>query len=256
MRDVLQKCPYENIKVYSPENKLIFLCNKHRADWYVNKNLASWLCGNAIKLQFSPGGDGIADKPEFLIPVQAICVCCGTDKNLTKHHVLPRCYLKFFPEERKIFNVHDIVLLCASCHDQYEIIAHSLKEEIYQQYFNGDIRPRHISEITKLARVYIRQINNPDKRIPEKIIKKLCAKLRVSDIGLGDIVHIIKYQDKYESIFQNIVKNISDLQSFTVMWRKHFVDTMKPKYLPSYWDINYVNIRTKRRSRKNDSCKI
>jgi hypothetical protein len=164
--------------------------------------------------------------------------------------------LKFFPEERKIFNVHDIVLLCASCHDQYEIIAHSLKEEIYQQYFNGDIRPRHISEITKLARVYIRQINNPDKRIPEKIIKKLCAKLRVSDIGLGDIVHIIKYQDKYESIFQNIVKNISDLQSFTVMWRKHFVDTMKPKYLPSYWDINYVNIRTKRRSRKNDSCKI
>lgn len=29
------------------------------------------------------------------------------------------------------------------------------------------------------------------------------------------------------------------LHNFIIMWRKHFIETMKPKYLPIGWKINY-----------------
>jgi hypothetical protein len=41
---------------------------------------------------------------------------------------------------------------------------------------------------------------------------------------------IMKWKEKLESI---------NIDEFIVMWRQHFIDSMKPKYMPKGWNINY-----------------
>jgi len=35
-------------------------------------------------------------------------------------------------------------------------------------------------------------------------------------------------------------QDIGDIHEFIVGWRKHFVFTMVPKFLPAYWDVEKV----------------
>jgi hypothetical protein len=34
------------------------------------------------------------------------------------------------------------------------------------------------------------------------------------------------------------LKTKQDIQDFIVFWRKHFIDTMNPKFMIDFWDIN------------------
>lgn len=48
-----------------------------------------------------------------------------------------------------------------------------------------------------------------------------------------------------EAIYDNVAmlspdEDIGDIHEFIVGWRKHFVFTMVPKFLPAYWDVEKV----------------
>ena len=44
------------------------------------------------------------------------------------------------------------------------------------------------------------------------------------------------------------------IKEFIMLWRKHFINTMKPKYLPNGWSVNFrINSNSGRKSRKNAS---
>ena len=40
-----------------------------------------------------------------------------------------------------------------------------------------------------------------------------------------------------EVILRKIIQTPDDLDNFIIMWRKHFVEKMNPKFMPSDWDV-------------------
>jgi len=38
---------------------------------------------------------------------------------------------------------------------------------------------------------------------------------------------------------EKVISHIQDQLQFSRIWRKHFVRSMKPKYLPDHWDIEF-----------------
>ena len=35
------------------------------------------------------------------------------------------------------------------------------------------------------------------------------------------------------------------------LWRKHFLDSMKPKYLPAFWSVSHTSTRLKEKAEQN-----
>jgi hypothetical protein len=54
------------------------------------------------------------------------CVACGSDRKPTRHHVVPKCYLRHMPAH-PFDDAVDFALLCRGCHDAYEVAAEELK---------------------------------------------------------------------------------------------------------------------------------
>jgi len=60
-----------------------------------------------------------------------VCICCLEVKlNITKHHVVPHCYVQYLGENR--LQNGNKVNLCRDCHDNYEPCATS-KKKTYAQ---------------------------------------------------------------------------------------------------------------------------
>ncbi|KAJ2957005.1 hypothetical protein NQZ79_g7215 [Umbelopsis isabellina] len=100
-----QQVVYDNWKVYSRNDKLMFRCNKKKVDWYLNRNLAVVLAEDkAIKLVFEAKGDGHFEGDYMAEDRANICV------------------------------VVVALVLCKSCHLGYESHADDYKNLIVREY--------------------------------------------------------------------------------------------------------------------------
>jgi mRNA-degrading endonuclease YafQ of YafQ-DinJ toxin-antitoxin module len=63
-----------------------------------------------------------------------ICVCCGVEKDLTRHHIVPLQYRKLFSLENKDHRHNDIVALCQSCHHAYEKTANEIRLRLEKDF--------------------------------------------------------------------------------------------------------------------------
>ena len=79
-----------------------------------------------FQLEFEPKGRGDAAKE----PKENKCVKCGTEEDLTRHHVVPYFLRKMMNPENKNHRSDDIVPLCTSCHVDYERSSVKLKKSI------------------------------------------------------------------------------------------------------------------------------
>ncbi len=129
---------YGNCKVLHPDGTLMFRCDDDRVNWYLERNLAEIISpdGEPITIQFTfqPKGKGHQGDPFYLQEKSNCCVVCGTKKLLTRHHAVPICYRKHFPDRLKSRCSHDILPVCVDCHETYEIEAQKLKREIAAKY--------------------------------------------------------------------------------------------------------------------------
>lgn len=244
---------YGNCKVYSPEGELMFLCNRSRIDWYLKRNLAVVLKTKPqleAKLTFQPNGKGYAYQDKyFFIPRKDRCVCCGEEdfSLLTRHHIIPTCYRRWLPDEYKTHKSYDVVKVCRDCHDSYEISAQELKQQIADE-LNVEIFGR----VSKLSSIkgYANTLLSHMEKLPEDVFDKMYSDvseyLGKDYIGEGDLEKIstMKYCEdpNYKTWGLECIEKINDIESFIIMWRKHFIDTAKPKYMPEGWSI-YKNIR-------------
>lgn len=155
---------YGNCKVLSPDGLLMFRCDEKRVNWYIKRNLADITSTDpiTIKLNFKPRGLGNHGKAYGLIEMKNICVNCGKDSELNRHHVVPYCYRKFFPLKLKSHNFHDVLSLCVSCHEKYERSADRLKEFLANEYnapINGEtIDNKDIIKVSKIASTLLKKI--------------------------------------------------------------------------------------------------
>ena len=241
---------YGNLTITSPEGQPMFRCDERKFSWYIRKGLAVQVDDLTARLLFVPKGMGNVGDSYLMGEKHNVCVVCGNDDplTLTKHHVVPQCYRSHFPDEHKNHNPYDILPVCRSCHDVYEHEhADKLKADLGQQYdapLDGDRRDAD-NEDERRASKFANALAQYGDRIPE--VRK-AEMLDAIEAHLGraptapDIAELAERRVYPTTIGethgQMVVARVGDLVEFIKLWRKHFVETMAPKHLPSNWDID------------------
>ena len=240
---------YENYKVLSPDGIEMFRCGKKKYDWYLKRNLAEIVPSekDTIKLKFKPNGLGWSGTHYYLQDRENKCCVCGSEKELSRHHVVPYCYRKHMPNSIKDNNFFDILPLCCDCHNKYEKIATDKKLDLAKKY---DLPfQKHIGPPRPVAKVLSRTLLTYGNSIPETrkqemldlISERLGQKVLLEDLPIiansEPLYTTVSSHEKY-SHGKLIQQKVTSLQEFFEEWRSHFVETMKPKYLPKDWEID------------------
>jgi hypothetical protein len=234
----------------SPDGQTLCLCDQKKIDWYLSRNLAVLVNENpkTIQLTFVPKGNGKADYPYYTSEKKNICVCCSSNFELTKHHCVPKCFRKQFPKEYKIHSCHDVILLCEVCHVKYEEFAQQLKQKLINEYcVKKPSLSKQDKELYRAINDSNALLNHCDK-IP--LQRRQILEQRIKNYLKKDIIT----EDDLKSIMSKnlsvpvcnfgkiIVEKLIDIPKFIIMWRRHFVDIMKPKYLPEFWNVEHKEV--------------
>ncbi len=249
---------YGNCKVFSPDGKLMFLCNMSRVKWYLDRKLATILNEDdelikEIQLTFTPKGLGYSNEQDtyFFTPKEDKCVCCGTNEldKLTKHHIVPYCYRKYMPDDYKNHNCYDVVKLCRECHNEYEVYAQELKFKIADD-LGVNVNKRSgvkISLIKSYANILLNHLDNLPGEVFEKMhneISDYLGQQYLTNEELKKIAYMNYEEDiEWKSWGEECVDKIDDLDAFVRIWRQHFLDNMKPKFMHDGWVIDRSIIR-------------
>jgi hypothetical protein len=221
----------------------MFRCKEKRINWYLDRDLAKVITipneeGICAQLLFTPKGFGKHNDPFSLAKAENKCVVCGTDEDLTRHHVIPSMYRKHFPLEYKSNYHHDVLPICRTCHDKYELQADKLKKSLAQIY---KIRTDYSEyfDISKLARDY----NQYKEYMDDEKLINIVIKMNkfVGGNSLIKLEKLLSLREVAIFMIRNQGKDVIekfDLQVFVKMWRSHFITWSKPKYMSEHWDIN------------------
>lgn len=261
----------DNWKVFHPNGKHMFTTSKRKADWYLKKDAAVIVGLNEIQLLKLPKGEGFAENEIFgLLPRVNCCVVCNSPDNLQRHHVVPYHYRKFMPIDYKSRNHHDVVLICRKHHEEYEMIAKSYKTYIARKYEVGTIeelnnayistvveRLRRKFKISKLLRTIVYGFNTLPTSKVDVVATELSSMLKFNvldktfdelDLILKKVnasiakekLEVINVDDYYHGkAVINQFKTHEDFEIFIKGWRKHFIETMKPEFMPVGWSIDF-----------------
>lgn len=244
---------YGNCQVLSPDGILMFRCDEKKANWYLNRNLGEVITDSplTVKLNFEPRGLGNHNKGFGLSEMGNKCVTCGNEEYLTRHHVVPYCYRRYFPLELKSHNFHDVLSLCVDCHESYERKADELKEKLAIKYdapINGEVeKSDNLIKYIKIAKTLYGDTSTiPSSRIEllKKDIKSFFGIKRLSKARLKKISEI-KSTTIRKTHGEIVISQVNDVQKFVEMWREHFITNNECKYLPENWNIKYKICLTK-----------
>lgn len=276
-----------NWEVYHPDGHHMFTCGDRRASWYLERDLAKPIGEYKIKLTFTPKGHGFDKNEVFGLKGRVIrCVVSGEKEGLQRHHIVPYCYRTHFPEEYKSKNHHDIVLVTHKIHEAYEQHATVYKNQLAREYGVKTLNEYNL-EYTKLISEYssekvkslskLHSIFKSYGKIPNHVIVdnlKFVAKQtnfsyeklsQLNYIQLWKFYQLLK--ERYEKEFDyfkkinskkydhgfHLIQKLNthqDYSEFIIKWRKHFIETMNPEYMPEGWSI-YFRTRLKKRTNAN-----
>lgn len=253
MKTPKKKNLYGNFKLIAPNGDFCSFCPERRRKWYLKKGLATEIDKNTIQLKFTPKGKN-PNWDLFNSSVKEnICVVCGDDETLTSHHIVPYCFRQHLPKLFKNSNCHDVLICCFNCHSFYELHASKFKIELFEKY-NVELDAtwmeirnviRCIGNDAKSLLQYGDKMPPDRKQFLEDKIKLFCLeeeitpnllkellKLNAADSALMDELK----ETKSKFLMKN-VQSLVEIQDFIFLWRRHFVETMQPKYLPQYWSV-------------------
>ncbi len=244
MSDTLKHPPYGNWRVQNEDGRIMFRCDDRKARWYLSKGLAVSISPDTIRLTFKPKGEGHTEE-FWLQDKYNVCVVCGHEKELTKHHVLPKCYRKYFPEELKSHYAYDVLVLCRKCHKSYESHADDLKKQLAIEYESplegvGASVDQVLVKVKYAAKAILKYRKKmPQSRIAEftSILAAYCQK-EIDEETIKACSCLDPNMNKdYISHGQGVIDRVTDLEIFARRWREHFVCTMNPMYMPEGWAV-------------------
>lgn len=223
----------------------MFRCTPRKWGFYVDKGLARVEGERVARLTFEPNGRGQDGDEYHLAEKVNRCVVCGCKqwKQLTIHHILPRCYRLHFPKHLTRHDWHDLVALCDHCHQKYTPIENALKNRLADLF--GVPRDGVMSTVdiaaTKAygaAKAIVRHGDViPSERIAE--LRQRLVDYLGRDPDAQELSHLARTRFKssvcHASHGELVTAKISDFQAFTVMWRHHFLETMQPRHMPDGW---------------------
>lgn len=239
---------YGSYLVLHPDNSPMFRCGQEKAEWYLSRNLAELVADDppVLKFKFVPKGRGHSGDTFYLSKKENRCVVCGHDnlEDLTRHHVVPYCYRKFFPPKAKRNNYHDVLLLCEECHQKYEEKAQQMKKDLAVKY-DAPLGFVAVDPKKHQARKFALALYAWGQKMPQSRVEQLKEWLREylgHDPNSEELFKLSNLcysrSDPFGEHGRNVITKIPNLQDFVVMWRNHFIMEMKPLFLPDYWDTN------------------
>ena len=258
---------FDSVLVLDPDGVGMFRTSLRHALWYLENNLAEKIDETTYKLLFKPGGPGHRGDPFYLSERKNICVVCGTSENLNRHHMVPRCYRRYFPDmhqrrSRVAYGgdkskdkgsrhwFYDIMALCKPCHRAYEPKAYVLKEKLADEVgitmgglwnINGKrVNQRVASSIRTLIKHHDEIPNTEDGKIKLWRAVHECLP-NINTIKDLEVFYesVNRYPDIQPS--KKVVETLEtdrDFDDFYIMWRRHFIETMNPKHMPEHWDAD------------------
>lgn len=238
---------YDNCLVFDVQGNTLFRCDAKKMQWYLSRNLAEKISDAPpqIRLLFETAGPGHIGDPFFLEKRQNVCVVCGTGHDLTRHHILPHCYRRFFPRNLDRFGTYDVMALCVEHHHNYEHVANELRRklaDVYNAPVNG-VGGRSCPDTGRAVRAAWALLRYRDK-LPKPKLSEL--ERRVSEffgaLPSHEVLMELTQNNRttVKTHAEMVVEKLQDLDTinhFVIMWRKHFIETMEPKFLPDHWDV-------------------
>lgn len=247
---------YGNYKVLSPDNKLMFRALHYRILWYLNRGLVDVIDESTVRLKFKPKGIGCVNDEFSISEKENKCVVCGSENELSKHHIIPWCFRKWMDDRFKNWASHDIVLTCLSCHREYEDESEKLKSNFAKEngfedcngFYNKITLEKFTPEADKIGKKASALTVFKDQ-IPESRKQELLNFI-TQQIGhcpsfqelqnLANKRFTVPISEEYATFGEMLIKKMgkNDLQNFANQWREHFLSTMCPKHMPEKWDVN------------------
>jgi hypothetical protein len=238
---------YDNCLITAPDGMSLGRCTESRVRWYLRNGLADVISTEptVIKLRFEPRGRAGAEQEIVTGAKENRCVVCGTNESLTRHHVVPSSLSIHLPLHYKRWCSHDVVPLCSHCHYSYNEKAYM--EELLKEYGIEEEFEQLNTTYCNQRRAYIlwRGLRKNGHVIPLEAQAKMRARLR-GLLGIPDdqeTPETVARPTKVPSLGRFLMSKITDHFGLIKMWRKHFVETMQPRYLPRGWTIDYYPSR-------------
>lgn len=248
---------YESLPVYHPDGSLMFRGSSKRVNWYLSRGLATITEDGGCKLNFEPRGKG--ENMELLGAKEDpnMCCVCGVTDMLSKHHIVPYKIMKYYVQHntRNRFN---LVPVCRECHDTYERRAIHTYQEMIERVFAGDpyeaLTLKHMRGSIQSLVKFSRPIH--PLATPAAIERIYSSRQRALDIivnsGLAEEIinkildeELSKKKSSYNYIMSLLMSRMVKLVSYeecASFWSNDFVSVMKPKFLPQWWDLYYVDV--------------
>jgi len=241
---------YDNCIIQAPDGEMLSRCNTKKANWYIDKGLAVAVANDplTIRLKFEPSGRNDSD-PFTIEAKQNICVVCGDVEDLTVHHVIPYCFIRCMPKGSAAHNIHDCLALCRPCHVAYEERANEKKLELSKRYdipTTGEHGGERYVRTSKIIGMSIALVGKTKRPIPEERQKEIRQEL-IAILGYEPTheelvtyanTNFKTFKNDYKTFGEMLIERLESLDEFAREWRQHFVDTMKPKYLPNHWKVD------------------
>ncbi|XP_067012367.2 exonuclease 3'-5' domain-containing protein 2 [Anabrus simplex] len=264
---------YHNCYMQAPDGEVLCTCDRKKSEWYVMKNLATVVSEEpfTIRLNFEPAGRVVDEAGLFYTQVKAnCCVVCGATDSYLRKNIVPHEYRKHFPKVMKDHTSHDVLLMCVDCH---------LRSNVHDNHFrnrlaiecnapigaSSDIKMYEIPEV-KHVRLAAKALLLSSHKIPEQRRKQLeevilnfyedhsevteellqeAVKEDSSVMNVGYRPHGLRVVQYFSS------QSSGGLVELEKLWREHFLETMKPRFLPKLWSVTHNHRRLSQRAEEN-----
>lgn len=247
---------YDNCQLVSPEGIPLAFIDKKRANWYLRNQLGVVIQEEpnmVIQLNFTPSSIANENDTFYLIPRENKCVVCGTNKDLTKHHVIPQSFRKHFPVSFKSRSSHDVLALCREHHDLYNLSEVVFRKELAERFrvpesgLSPTLADNQLRKLASAARALLNTAHKLPTWREDELLTLIIDHLDrwPEQEDLKKLVQIwpssrVLQDQGYPTMSAYIVAQLSvnELNDFCKEWRKHFVETMDPKFLPENWSVD------------------
>lgn len=249
---------YGNISLLDPSGLLMCKVSGRKKDWYLSRNLAVLEGDDAIRLLFTPNGPGHAGNDLYMVEKQNRCAACGAKgadaeggegASLLRHFVVPACYRKHLPSVYKNHCPFDILLVCWPCKERANRASDTLKEQLASEHgapIDGVGGVTHADlRASKAARVLKRCPSGipPDRRAGlERPVRELLGvpegvPLQAQDLETADAAGRRSDDRAFEAHGKLVLEAVGEeWPALVLRWRRHFVATMEPGFLPEGWN--------------------
>lgn len=253
---------YDNCFLHAPDGQPLCTCDKKKAKWYLDKEIGVLESEDpfVVRLLFEPSGRPESQHDYYLTAKENLCVVCGKADSYIRKNIVPHEYRRHFPTEMKDHNSHDILLLCTSCHAASNVHDGFLKQQLAEEFSapQGCEEGLRLVEDSDRRRVRsaARALLSANDGLPEPRRLELQERIK-SYLSMNEEQPLLHdtltqaasletriFNEAYVPHGLKVVRlhaerGLKGLMDLERRWRQHFLNSMKPRHLPSLWSVDH-----------------